>query len=108
MKGIISWFILKHKLGNKTQLGSGHTVRPSMGLGGSGSKTFEKITIFSLKIGWYSLLKMINLKLSVSNENKNKKKKKKKCYYNINNALLCLFSVLLKVKREANLNSVKY
>ena len=39
-----------------------------MGSGGPGGEALEKVTIFSLKLVWYSLLKKIKLKLSVSNK----------------------------------------
>ena len=54
----------------KCSWGSGCTVRPSMGLWEPGGKLLEKITIFSLELVWYSLLKILKLKLSVSNEYK--------------------------------------
>ena len=67
----------------KRSWGSGHTVSPSIGLGGPGGKAIEKFTIFSLELVWYSLLKIIKLKLSVSN-NKN-------CYYNIKYPVMFAF-----------------
>ena len=52
----------------KCNWGSERTVSPSMGSGGPGGEALEKVTIFSLKLVWYSLLKKIKLKLSVSNK----------------------------------------
>ena len=36
---------------------SGRTVSPSMSLGGPRSQALEKVTIFNLRLVWYSLLK---------------------------------------------------
>ena len=57
--------------GVKYSWGSECTMSPSMGSGEPEGKALAKCTIFTLKLIWYSLLKIIKLKLSVSNKKLN-------------------------------------
>ena len=52
----------------KHSWGSGCTVSLSIGLGGPVGKAYEKFTLFSLKLVWYSHLQTLKLELSVSNK----------------------------------------
>ena len=61
-------FCVLHELENKMHLRSRHTVSPSVGSGRPGGKSLEKSTTFSLRLVWYTLLKIIKLNLSVSNK----------------------------------------
>ena len=78
-------FCVLQDLGNKMQLGVRVHYEPLNGSsGGPGSKALEKCSIFSLKLVWYSLLKVIKNCLYLI----------KNCYYNLKYAQLCLILVL--------------
>ena len=62
-------FCILHELGNKMQLGVWAHWEPLNWLNGLPlGKALEKFALFSLKLVWYSLFKIVKLKLSVSNK----------------------------------------